>query len=343
VAHRALAAVDAADPGDSYLALRASLCARREDLPAFDAAFAACFPGAIQPPQPPQPQVGAAGAALPRVALPAGKRLDGARFEIEAVPAAWSDAELLRDRDIATYSASERALAKALVRRLARRGPWRRARRTRPVRRRADRPDLARTVRRAIRHGGEPLERRWRRYGERVRPLVLICDVSGSMEPYSRLLVDFAHATSCARPRVEVFAFGTRLTRLTRQLATRDPDRALERVGRSIPDWSGGTRIGESLRRLNREYGRRLGRGAVVVILSDGWDRGEPELLSAEMARLRLCSHRVVWLNPLKAHPDYAPLTRGMAAALPHTDHFMAGHSLRTLEQLASLLERGLE
>jgi uncharacterized protein with von Willebrand factor type A (vWA) domain len=144
-----------------------------------------------------------------------------------------------------------------------------------------------------------------------------------------------------ARRRVEAFVFGTRLTRVTHELAGRDHDRALERAAGAVVDWSGGTRIGDALSELNRRHARHLGRGAVVVVLSDGWDRGEPEALAREMARLRRSAHRVVWLNPLKAHPDYEPLTRGMRAALPHVDHFLAGNSIRSLEELAGVLEEG--
>jgi uncharacterized protein with von Willebrand factor type A (vWA) domain len=153
------------------------------------------------------------------------------------------------------------------------------------------------------------------------------------------MLMQYLHACVVGRGRVEAFAFGTRLTRVTRELATRDPDRALARAAEAVVDWSGGTRIGAALAELNHEHGRRLSRGAVAVILSDGWDRGDPELLAAEMARLRRCTHRTIWLNPLKAHPGYEALTRGMRAALPHVDHFLAGNSLASLEELAELLE----
>jgi uncharacterized protein with von Willebrand factor type A (vWA) domain len=171
---------------------------------------------------------------------------------------------------------------------------------------------------------------------------VLVCDVSGSMEPYARMLLSYMQACVSARRRVEAFAFGTRLTRVTRELRARDPDAALASAAGAVADWSGGTRIGDSLATLNREHGGRVGRGALVVLLSDGWDRGEPEVLAAEMRRLRRCAHRVVWLNPLKAGPDYEPLTRGMVAALPHVDRFLAGNSLASLEELAKLMEGGL-
>ncbi len=172
---------------------------------------------------------------------------------------------------------------------------------------------------------------------------MLVCDVSGSMEPYARMLLQYMQACVAARRRVEAFVFGTRLTRVTAELAGRDPDRALDRAAGAAQDWSGGTRIGEALATLNREHGRRLGRGAIVVLLSDGWDRGEPEELAAEMARLQRCAHSLIWLNPLKAHPGYEPLTRGMQAALPHVDHFLSGNSISSLADLAKLMQGGLE
>ncbi len=171
---------------------------------------------------------------------------------------------------------------------------------------------------------------------------MLLIDVSGSMAPYARMLLQYAQAAVVARSRVEVFAFGTRLTRLTLELRARDPDAALARAAAAVDDWAGGTRIGECLSTLNREHGRRLGRGAVVVVLSDGWDRGSPDLLAAEMARLRRSAHRVIWLNPLKAAPGYEPLAAGMVAALPHTDHFIPGNSLAGIAELAALLAGGI-
>jgi uncharacterized protein with von Willebrand factor type A (vWA) domain len=194
-------------------------------------------------------------------------------------------------------------------------------------------------VRASLRHGGEPVERHWRAATERERPMVLAVDVSGSMAPYARMLLMYVQAAVAARRRVEAFAFGTRLTRITRELAGRDPDVALARATAAVVDLGGGTRMGEALAQLNREYGRRVGRGAVVVLLSDGWDRGDPEQLAEEMARLRRTAHRLVWLNPLAADPRYEPLTRGMQAALPHTDHLLPGNSLASLSALADLME----
>jgi uncharacterized protein with von Willebrand factor type A (vWA) domain len=339
-AHRALAAVDASSRPDAYFALRAAFCSSRADFELFAEAFAVVFA-----PDDRENPLAALGnlerAALPRVGVPAES--EAAMFEDEEpVPAAWSEEEVLREKDFAEYTDAERALARALLVRLARRTPQRLSRRTRPTRRRREVHDLRATVRASRRHGGELLERRYREPAERPRRLVLICDVSGSMAPYARMLLQYLQASVAARARVEAFVFGTRLTRVTRELAGRDPDRALARATDHVSDWSGGTRIGAALAELNREHGRRIGRGAVIVVLSDGWDRGDPDVLATEMARLRRCAHRVVWLNPLAADPRYEPLTRGMQAALPHVDHLLPGNSIASLEALASLMEEGL-
>ena len=345
-AHRALAAVDPADREAGYFALRAALCSRHDDLAAFDAAFAEWFPAPPEAPGPGEQLDDVAKLVLPRVAVPRRDVPALVERDTDVVPAAWSDEELLREKDFADYSDSERRAARKLMRRLALTAPSRPSRRMRSARRRgvpphAARPDLRRTLRSSLRTEGDPLERHWRQPGERPRPLVLVCDVSGSMEPYARMLLQYMQACVAARRRVEAFVFGTRLTRVTGELRGRDPDRALDRAAGAAEDWSGGTRIGEALATLNRDHGRRIGRGAYVVLLSDGWDRGEPELLTAELARLGRCAHTLVWLNPLKAHPDYEPLTRGMQAALPHVDVFLAGNSLASLEELAVQMERG--
>ncbi len=345
-AHRALHAVDPADRATAYFALRASLCSRHDDLAAFDAAFARWFAPRGQRPESPAALDEVASLVLPSVAVPGGQIPADRALDAEIVPAAWSDVELLRDKDFAEYSDDERRRARRVMRRLAASAPQRISHRMRRARRRGvpphgARPDLRRTLRASLRSDGDPLERHWRTPAPRPRRLVLVCDVSGSMAPYARMLLQYVQAAVAAHRRVEAFAFGTRLTRITRELGTRDPDRAIERAAAAGRDWGGGTRIGEALATLNREHGRRLGRGAVVVVLSDGWDRGDPEVLAAEMARLRRCAHRVIWLNPLKAHPGYEPLARGMAAALPHADHFLAGSTLRSFEELADLLAGG--
>jgi uncharacterized protein with von Willebrand factor type A (vWA) domain len=348
-AHRALQAVDPASRVDVYFALRATLCSRRDDLPVFDAAFTQWFaPRERADAEPPLGLDEIASLALPRMAVPA-QDMPVATEEnaLEPVPAAWSDVELLHDKDFADYTAAERRIARRVMAELAARGPRKASRRTRAARRRgapphAARPDLRRTLRASLRYAGEPLERHWREPDERPRPVVLVCDVSGSMEPYARMLLQYMQACVAARRRVEAFIFGTSLTRVTDELRGRDPDRALARASAAATDWSGGTRIGEALATLNREHGRRVGRGAIVVLLSDGWDRGEPEQLTGEIARLARTAHRLIWLNPLKAHPEYEPLTRGMQAALPHVDAFLAGNSLASLAELAELMESGL-
>jgi uncharacterized protein len=344
-AHRALAAVDPSARRDSYFALRAALCSKHADLDVFDAAFAECFGGPVAPTRLPPELEEVAAMALPRAAVPGDRRggEDPSALDRPPVPAAWSEVEILRRKDFAEYTDAERELARRLMARLATRGPMRRSRRLRRSRsRERERPDLRRTIRASLRYGGEPVERRWREHSVKPRPLVLVCDVSGSMQPYARMLLQYLHACVAARRRAEAFVFGTRLTRVTRELAGRDHDAALARATQAATDWSGGTRIGAALAELNRTHGRRIGRGSVVVLLSDGWDCGDPDELAAETARLRRCAHRLVWLNPLKAHTGYEPLTRGMQAALPHVDDFMAGNSLASLEELAELLEGGI-
>jgi uncharacterized protein with von Willebrand factor type A (vWA) domain len=339
-AQRALAAVDASSRTEAFFALRAALCSTRAEMNAFAGAFTAVF-GSDEPANPLDELGELAKQALPRVAVPpAGD--EAPATDLTPAPAAWSEEELLREKDFADYTDAERAAARRLLARIALRGPMRRSRRTIPTKRRRDAHDLRATVRASLRHGGELLERRYREQAERPRRLVLICDVSGSMAPYSRMLLQYMQACVAARARVEAFVFGTRLTRVTRELRGRDPDRALARAAASVDDWSGGTRIGEAIADLNREHGRRIGRGAVVILLSDGWDRGEPEELAEEMSRLSRTAHRVIWLNPLAADPRYEPLTRGMKAAMPHVDRLLPGNSIASLETLATLMEEGI-
>jgi len=338
-AHRALAAVDAGSREQAFHALRATLCSSRADHEPFALAFAAVFGDDEGPPEDADVGMGAMpGPVLPRAAL-ASESGPPTVVELDAVPAAWSEEELLRTKDFAAYTDAERAAVRRLLARLGARGPTRLSRRTRPVRRRGHIPDLRATTRASLRQGGELLERRWREPDLRPRRLVLVLDVSGSMAPYARVLLQYVQASVAARARVEAFAFGTHVTRLTRELAGRDPDLALHRAAERVTDWSGGTRIGASLSTLNREHGRRIGRGAFVVILSDGWDRGDPDELGAELGRLRRTAHRLVWLNPLAADPRYEPLTRGMRAAMPHVDQLLPGNTIASLEELADLME----
>lgn len=340
-AHKALACVDPANRQQAYFALRSTLCSDRQDLEVFDEAFASCFD---------QTKLfkGQDFADTPQPALQAQAAVPGAGGEDEPdstrpVPAVYSAIELLRDKDFSSYTDEERYIAKRLMARLAKRGPARLSRRMRTSRKRGAHSrrahDLRQTLRRSLRYGGEPIERRFREPTLRNRRLVLVCDVSGSMESYTRMLLQYLQAVVATNRPAEAFVFGTRLTRVTHELGGRDPDLALERAGGAVFDWSSGTRIGACISELNRAHSNKVGRGSVVVILSDGWDRGDPELLASEIQRLKRCSYRIVWLNPLKAHPEYEPLTRGMQAAIPHIDHFLAGNSLASLQQLADVLE----
>ena len=255
----------------------------------------------------------------------------------DSIALRFSAVETLRHKDFADYSPIELAEAQNMMSRLRLAGSPRRS--FRHVKGSSSRPDLRRTVRASLATGGEPIRRHWLEPDERLRRIVLILDVSGSMEPYSRALVRFVHAAVAGRQKVEAFAIGTRLTRVTRELSHRDPDRALARAAERVADWSGGTRLGDCLRRFNDEWGvRGMARGAIVVILSDGWDRGDTDVLASEMERLHRVSFRTVWVNPLKVTPGYAPLARGMAAALPHVDHFVEGHSIDAMERLATVI-----
>ena len=248
----------------------------------------------------------------------------------------FSTTEVLRHKDFADYSPDELVEAQQLMSRLRFVGSPRRSLRLGPAETRTNIPDLRRTVKAAMRAGGEPMRRHYRTHTTRRRRLVLLLDISGSMEPYARALLRFVHAAVAGRQKVEAFALGTRLTRITRELSSRDPDEALRRASVRVLDYGGGTRLGDGFKHFNDEWGQRgMARGAIVVILSDGWDRGDPGVLDEQMTRLHRVAHKVVWVNPLKVTPGYAPLARGMAAALPHVDAFVEGHSLEAMERLA--------
>jgi uncharacterized protein with von Willebrand factor type A (vWA) domain len=328
------------DRDAAYWAMHATLVRRHEDTPLFDRAFAAFWDAREAPHAEPAPPP-----APLTLALDAEDGADGEPEPPDAerqpsLEVRFSAVERLRTKDFANYDARELREAQRLMRRLRLAGTPRRSMRLVAAPRRG-RHDLRRTVRTALRSGGEPVRRHWRRPGERLRRLVLVLDVSGSMEPYARALLRFVHAAVSGRQRVEAFTLGTRLTRITHEMATRDPDRALDRAAGQVRDWSGGTRLGECLRRFNDEWGvRGMARGAIVVVLSDGWDRGEPEVLAEQMRRLARVAHRVVWVNPLKVTPGYAPLARGMAAALPWVDDFVEGHSVEAMERLAEVISR---
>lgn len=265
---------------------------------------------------------------------------DADKFRDEpSITLRFSAVETLRNKDFADYNDDELRDSELLMQRLRLAGTPRRSMRFHSSRRHGNQHDLRRTVRASLANEGEPIMRYWREPGERLRRLVVLLDISGSMEPYARALMRFTHAAVVGRQRVEAFALGTRLTRMTKELTNRDPDKALARAAAQVPDWSGGTRLGENLREFNDTWGvRGMARGAIVVVLSDGWDRGNPEILATQMQRLHRIAYRLVWVNPLKVTPGYAPLARGMAAALPYIDNFVEGHSLAALEKLTAVI-----
>jgi uncharacterized protein with von Willebrand factor type A (vWA) domain len=255
------------------------------------------------------------------------------------VVARYSDREIVRHKDLALCTDDELAEAYRLMGAVRLVGAPQRSRRRRPSQRESGRLDLGRTVHDALGTGGEVLRRRTSVRTTRPRRVVILADISGSMDPYARAVLRFAQAAVAGRRRVEAFTFGTRLTRVTRELDAHDPDVGLARAMDAVEDWSGGTRLGDNLRRFNDDWGvAGLARGAVVVIVSDGWDQGDPEQLADEMARLARVAFRVVWVNPLKASEGYEPLARGMAAALPHVDRFVEGHSLAALDDLVEVI-----
>jgi len=251
---------------------------------------------------------------------------------------AYSALEALRKKDFESFTWDEVQEAKRLMAEMRWHLGIRPTRRKRPSRR-GSYPDMRRIVRRNLKYGAELLELTWRETKYKPRPLVIICDISGSMSLYSRLLLHFIHTISNGLLNVEAFVFGTRLTRITRQLQKRDVDDAVRDVSKNVQDWSGGTRIGDALHFFNQKWARRvLGRGAVVLVISDGWDRGDASVLEVEMDRLQHSCHRLIWLNPLLGSPEYRPLTIGMKTALPYIDNFLPAHNLDSLIYLGNLL-----
>jgi len=334
---RALGAVDLARRDDVYFSLRQTLVSRRDELAVFDRAFDAWFLRA-----PVQPASGEQ-APEPMLRLVEGAASDGEdggdeERDDDALEVGASGQELLRDKDFAELSDVELVRLRELIERIARTRPLRRSRRTRRDSL-GEGVDVRGMIRRSLRTGGDPVDRPLRARKKVPRRLVLLCDVSGSMDSYARALLLFLHAAVGAGRGVEAFAFGTRLSRLTPDLATRDPMAALARCTEEVVDWGSGTRIGASLREFNEVWGRRgLSRGAIVVVVSDGWEREDPGLVGSEMARLARAAYAVIWVNPLKGNPDYQPLAGGMRAALPFVDRFLAGQNLRSLEELATVL-----
>ena len=353
---RAAAALDPFDPVDLRWAARSTLVSRPEDLAMLDALFDQYFrdrtgaEGSGSPAERGAPrsaqtngdeQAGMLEPVVPALSWSnAGAGEEASLDGRSALRIVASDAERFRRKDFTELTEDERRMVFALIRRLALSIPVRSSRRYRPSAT-GRRFDLRRTLRQSLRTEGEPFRRAWKRRRTRVRPLVLILDVSGSMAPYSRRLIEFAHATAMAGRRVEAFCFGTRLTRITRALTGREPGGALSRVAGLVVDWEGGTRIGQSLQELLDGWAARSAlRGSVTVLCSDGLERGDPEFLARQMERLSRLTYRLIWVNPLKGSPRYEPLARGMAASLPFVDVFLPGHDLESLEALSEVVAR---
>ena len=333
--------LDPSDLLDLYWAGRATLVSKRESIPVYDEVFRRYFLGGADPVRELltlKAQVTAEAQAV--LEVPATDPPTAGHEDEEATLGLMaSDAEALRHKSFAACTPEELAALRRIMTRIRLTPPKRRARRT--TRGPSGRsPDLRRMVRESMRAHGEPAELSWRRRRVRLRPLILILDVSGSMADYSRNLLQFAYSAKRAADRVEVFCFGTRLSRVTRALDRRRPDDALELAAQTVFDWEGGTRIGASLDAFVKEWGRRgLCRGGIVVICSDGLDRGDPEVLAQAMERLARLSHRVVWMNPHKGdNRNFRPSTLGMMVAAPHIDVTLSGHDLNSLEEFAALL-----
>lgn len=339
----ALAAIDLSRFDDLRTVVRIHFARRREELPILDRALAA-FLGLKSLQDPLTSAISQAQRAEQEEAVTmVGRQLKvlddmemGAEAEEQEV-ASYSRAEMLRQKDFDSLNEMEMAEVRRLIRLMHLPAGMTRSRRTRSGGH--DQLDMRRLLRRSLRFGGELLVVSWKEPSLRPRPLVLICDISGSMERYTRLLLNFAYALKSASTRVEAFVFATRLTRITGLLRHHDVDTALNRVTSGVEDWSGGTRIGEALETFNRRYARRvLGHGATVAIISDGWDRGDIDQMRRAIAHLQRSCHRLIWMNPLMGAPGYEPLTLGLQAALPFVDDFRPAHNLANLEALGALL-----
>lgn len=349
---KALEFVNIANRSDFYHTLRSLLVNRQDQLPLFDRAFDLFWRkrgdqpvelelyDATRKREPQNPRV-VLRRDLQSIEPPSSQSDDeDLSQEVLELTQTYSDQEILRYKDFGELSEDELKSVRRFMAKLVWELGQRRTRRFQSGR--SSRPDLRRLMRRNLRYGGELLDIPTQQRKVRPRPLVIVADVSGSMENYTRLILYFLYSLlEGLSQKVEAFVFSTRLSRVTRELHSRELDEALERVSRSVPDWSGGTRIGDALKEFNFRWARRvLGNGAIVILISDGWDRGDPELLSHEMARLQRSCRRLIWLNPLLGSPRYEPLTRGMQAALPFIDDFLPVHNLASLEDLGEHLQQ---
>jgi uncharacterized protein len=335
----ALSLLDPADLVDLYWAGRTTLVTKRDDIATYDAVFRRFFLAEAQPDDPLRLMLRASAQSEGALAIPSTEPGDDDREDDAILGLMASDVEALKHKAFAACTPEELAALRRIMARIRLTPPRRRTRRTTAARA-GIRPDPRRTLRESMRMHGEPARLYWRRRKVRLRPLILILDISGSMADYSRSLLQFAHSTTRSAARVEVFCFGTRLTRVTGAMDCRRPDEALERAAQAAFDWDGGTRIGDCLDVFVRDWARRgLCRGGIVVICSDGLDRGDPDVLASAMERLGRLSHRLVWLNPHKGdNKDFRPSTLGMMVAAPHIDLLLSGHDLASLEKLAAML-----
>lgn len=338
-----MTSLDPTDLVDLYWAGRTTLITRRDDIPVYDEVFRAFFLANDSPMQQ-LLKIKAQSAAEADAAfeIPATEP-GGKEQEDEALLGLMaSNLETLKSRSFENCTKEELEQLRRIMARIKLTPPKRRTRRTKSASRMARKPDMRRTIRQSLRTHGEMIHLYWRERRVRLRPLILILDVSGSMADYSRALLQFAYSAKRAGDKVEVFCFGTRLTHITKPLQTRKPDEALDRAAKLVVDWEGGTRIGDSLDRFVRKWGRRgMCRGGVVVICSDGLDRGDPEVLADAMEKLSRLCHKLVWMNPHKGNnTNYQPTTVGMMVAEPHIDELLSGHDLRSLEELAELLPK---
>jgi len=333
-------------------AARATLARRHEHVALLDEAFERFWRTGLGTPPAATPPFASGLVASKSRPLPAevaiarrlGRQSEESEQPLSDRAGTWSASEVLRHKRFDRLDADETTEIERLMGRIHLPPPERITRRYRPAPR-GRVPDWRGTMRAAVRHDGEIVQRRWRNRTRKARPLVLFADVSGSMERYTRMLLYFLHGLvqrsrrSPSRWTVDVFVFGTRLTRITRALSSRNVDTALDEVSQRVADWSGGTRIGSALHTFNREWSRRvLGHGAIVALISDGWDQGEPDLVSRELARLRRSTKRLVWLNPLADVPGYVPKTAGLLAAQPFVDDMLPAGSLSSLERAMSIV-----
>jgi uncharacterized protein with von Willebrand factor type A (vWA) domain len=322
-----------------YWTARATFVTDASQFKAFDAVFAAVFGGREGADHEPGREDEDTPVAVEAVSVstPGSREGEDAR-ELE-LPMAASNEEVLRQRHFDALEPGELAQLYRLMSRLEVATPRRRTRRA-ERHRRGERLDMRRTLRGSMRTAGDPIRLARRRRRVIPRRMVLLCDISGSMEPYARAYLQFLTCAAGSASNAEAFVFATRLTRLTRALRSRSPERAIQRAAAAAPDWSSGTRIGDALKAFNDRHGRRgMARGALVVILSDGWERGDPALVSREMGRLSRLAHRIVWVNPRVAASGFAPRSGGMAAALPHCDALVSGHSLDALGEVIDAIE----